>query len=347
MTTALPNPRPSALLGGLLLVAAQVVGCARSRSADDDVNRAMDFARQRALASCEAIARCGCPGPNEAIRCRLSFDDADLLNAELISALEEGRVTFDQDAASRCLSATSETCPASADLAGFASPPGVCRSVYAGPVPAGGACTFDEECSGGARCAIESDAPDAVGRCEPRLDAGDACRFHDQCAARDSAVAQCLDDDGMPRCGASPVQADRGEDERCGTWFEDGRLQQAACSAMLRCAAGICVPKLPLGTQCSASSDCACGARCVFGSQGGCTPLEIRTQAGDSCGVLPELVAECDAERLACVDGVCRPKGDGSSGSVCDPQQAFGACDDGLGCSGGMCTPFSFPSAPP
>lgn len=339
MTTALPNSRPSALLGGLLLVAAQVAGCARSRSADDDVDRAMDFARQHALAWCEASARCGCPGPNEAIRCRLSFEDADLLSAELISALEEGRVTFDPDAARRCLSATSETCFAAVDLAGVATP-GVCRSVYAGSVPAGSECAIAEECNGGARCAIESDVPDAVGRCEPRLDAGEVCRSHDQCAARGSAVALCLDDDGMQRCGASAVQADRGEDERCGTWFEDGQLHQATCSVMLRCDAGICVPKLPLGTQCSARSDCACNATCVFGSQGGCTPVAIRTQAGDSCGVLPGVVAECDAERLACVDGVCRPKGDGSSGSVCDQQQLFDVCDDGLVCSGGICTPL-------
>jgi hypothetical protein len=326
--------------GRLLCIAlAAFAACGKSTDdRDDTLPNGADFGREWALATCDAGFDCGFFDANFRLRCRLGYEAA-ARELELEAALHRGTTRYEPDRAEACLQAARETC-----MHGEA---GVCQHVFTGTVAPGGACVVDEECVDGGAC-VGSDAPDSPQFCESRRAQGEECGNAIYCAANPGEVAFCEDFDGSQRCYAATTVQEVAEGESCGMWplEASGEVEVFFCAAGLRCASGVCGSLLEAGDPCESDEDCGRDAICMSGEYG-CTPILIREEVGDSCGLdletIPGVHEDCDADTLACVDGVCELKGDGSEGSICDERQFAYGCDEGLACESSHCVPSDRP----
>jgi hypothetical protein len=237
----------------------------------------------------------------------------------------EGRIAYDESSAEECRE-LGESCTL--------GKPGVCADLWEGTVPTGGTCTTAVECAGLATCWYDSDS-EGTGTCEPMLEPGEPCTTADRCAAHGTENATCIDVNGEKQCRVSVPLPDAVEGSRCGAWLEGDELVQAGCVQGAFCnEEGICTTFFAPGEACELNGiGCGNEAQCW----GTCLPIVTRDAEGEPCGVEDELVGDCNPEWLACVDGVCEPKGDGSQGAICDVHQYFNACDEGLDCRSGRC----------
>lgn len=281
--------------------------------------------------SCDFLYACGVWTTNDYYRCRSTIDDDGVSSgtpSEFEQAIFEGRIVYDERAAEECRSLGSSC------ILGDA---GVCMNRWEGSVPTDGACTLSAECAGLARCQYTSDFED-TGRCVPLLEPGEPCTpdlVPQICVARGAERAACIDVNGESQCRASVPLPDGPAGSRCGAWLEEDELVQAGCMPGNFCSdEGSCTPFRALGEPCALNSnECGNEAECW----GTCVPIVTRDQEGDSCGYGEDVIEDCNPEWLACLDGICEAKGDGSKGSICDDHPFFNDCNAGLECPDGHC----------
>lgn len=340
---------------GLLAIplwAACTRGIAEHAGEDDPgpiprVETVEDLQRAILLEGCYAIARCGYAGANQRARCEIRVN-ALPRGSLLFPTLARDAVGVDTELGAECLRFLRESC---ADVL-----PGACRDAFVGTVSLGAQCFSSEECEGDGFCFAENRA--GIGRCEERSAPGEPCEVDDECSSHGSSVAVCFAGDetvadaGAPEssrtCHARPVASDRVAGQFCGTWLDHDELRIATCNAATYCAEGVCVDNAVVGGDCL--EKCEAGALCVplpprpgepspgpF-NPGRCIPFVVQTDVGDPCGAVSEPFLDCDARTLACVEGRCQRKGDGSEGSVCDLGLRGIDCDSRR-CEAGRCAP--------
>lgn len=137
------------------------------------------------------------------------------------------------------------------DLEGAGSMSDKCERVYVGTVPIDAACEKDYECGQSAICAPVTAGGSSVRVCAVAIPKklGDFCADPGSVCAGGSWCAPVKD--GAPQCAA---QGARGA--RCDL---AGPVDQ--CAPGLRCTSpGLCDDRLPAGSRCTSSDDCAAGA---------------------------------------------------------------------------------------
>lgn len=251
---------------------------------------------------------------NLAVRCGLAADFAtcrklrrdDLIDPNIIAAVEAGGVVYDGSAARTCLEATFASCDRSIVVL-HRNAPAACAEMFSGTVASNGPCGLDQDCIS-QRCSnadcLANGTP--TGTCigdAPRMSTvGEPCQFNNDCFASycDSAALTCL---ALLGAGASCID-------------------DSQCEVGLTCR-GSCVALAGTGGPCTTDNDCerigdycASGTCVAFALAGGdCTSAACipgyRCDATMHCVLGPELGEHCSAP-LYCVDGSYCDSGTGT-----------------------------------
>jgi hypothetical protein len=181
------------------------------------------------------------------------------------------------------------------------------------------------------------------GTCADPVAASGRCSDHEDCAASELCVGG--------RCEApAPIGASCDGVDRCvlGAACEGGSCRSTglrcvlggadACGSGAECRTGsttTCQSRRGLGEPCSSEDACARDLTCDTASTGTCTTLP---GAGEPCGFrcAPGLV--CLTEDFS--SAICAPpRRAGESCAGVSTRDGGSACEDGLGCVGGVCGP--------
>lgn len=327
-----------------------------------------DLPRAWAETFCSAVTECVGPTLAElflgASDCVTTFEYGfeDGAMADLQSAIDSGRVSYDSSKVGDCLAEIEASGCAALD-----NPmPDACNEALEGTVEDGGDCSLDFECMGRSFC---DRAPGTCpGECSPPRAAGGDCTDNAHCEAGlvcSNETSRCVApagvgepcEQGEPQCesGLLCIGADddagtpgscrtRGEvfvaaeGETCdlegGTWCQEGLscviTEASLAGVTLECQAEVaagasCFVGLP--DQCPSDQYCA-GHNLMLGMpEGTCEPLP---GSGDPCAEV-FLGARCAADHV-CVSDVCRPVQRNGESCMDDSQCYSGNCD------GGACT---------
>ncbi len=254
------------------------------------------------------------------------------------AGLLAGTLTYDPDAARRCLDMIDRACGMMADPLSNVM---FCREAVDGAVPEAGACIWDSECAGDAFCDADPSASDGcAGTCTPRRGPGDGCDDLTECSTVANSVGFC---GALETCIEVRLSAARaGLGEPCGTVEESAtEWTRTGCAVGLYCRAepdgsATCAEPLAPGEPCDYREVCRTGYLCESDGGGAtCLPVAILGE-GDRC--TEREATFCDSlERLFCADtGTCEPLPDGLEGSVCrgDTCQEDLFCDAEAGALG-------------
>lgn len=284
---------------------------------------------------CSAYVRCGLI--SDANTCRSLLGREFEIDADVLAAIDNGSVVFNESEARLCLAGFGGTCEGNR----INDENDHCDLVFEGTVAAGGACGISEQCVSG-QCSIPS-CPDACcyGTCvgdapPPRPRIGEACgtypcidSFCDSttliCTARKGIGAPCESENEcaqgtctgvcttLPGPGEPCVQRDAltecnsiglycGVDNECVPYALDGETcgQTTICSPAYRCVGSICELQPTLGDSCTSN--------CIDGSW--CDPSTQRCAAPQPDG------AQCESNNQ-CI-GDCE-FGSGSAGTCVTP----------------------------
>jgi hypothetical protein len=269
---------------------------------------------------------------DDAATCRSIDPDADI-DADLLAAVEAGKVIYHPDKARQCLNGIGATCDANAFTDNAAQ--AACEATFEGTVAAGGQCAMNEECRS-RDCDIPA-CPDAccqgtcVGDTPVRSPVGGTCE----------SSSQCIDS----YCDF--------QTSTCAAYKPTG----AACTSSSQCAIGGCVDSICIelpgpGEACSPNLGGAnCGdlgytcsttsMTCVpYGLTGDpcatsreCSPLYLCGPAA-TCALRPRLNETCDPAASGCIDSsYCEP-----TTSVCTtPKPDNSPCMDDNECTSDNC----------
>lgn len=288
---------------------------------------------------CNTLVRCGIV--SDVATCR-GLDFEEEIDPELLVAVENGTVLFDESEARLCLaSLAGATCTQDA----LEADSGHCDLVFSGTVAAGGACAINAQCIS-QQCSMTSCPVEGccIGTCVgdtaplPTL-IGDSCAnegcdegFCDQttliCTARQPAGASCTDDNqcisdncglvctdlpglGEPcMLGSGGAQCNSiglycGASSTCEAFALEGEAcgQTVACSPFYQCVAGSCTLLPTLGDTCTLDS-----RGCIDNSW--CDPATLRCAApqadGATCQDNDECAGRCDFDTMTCItDPIC------------------------------------------
>ena len=264
-----------------------------------------------------------------------SFDDLERL-------VEEGTVTYDRAAASRCLGALSTSCSLPDSMFAVED----CNEVFQGTIEEGGPCSRGEECMGDSYCDHGPSGNACPGTCQPKVAAGEACNDSGTCAVGDADGVECDFAAASPVCIRVEIGAAAGVDGACGEVesAEPNVRTEIPCMAGLWCdrESSTCKAPIALDQPCSGNSSiCVEGSLCLPGAGAGstCRAIEVVRTEGGQCSredPAPPL-RFCDPfSGLVCgAGGTCELIGDGSVGAPCDSGD-FGnaSCNEGLICDG-------------
>jgi hypothetical protein len=307
------------------LLAALSSGCPSSNTGGLPMTQ---FSAEFGTAACDALEACA----GETVA-RVFIDAAGGCDSAFIApyrnaaeplieeALARGTVVYDPVAARACLDAL-EANPCSLTNNGSAAL--ACQAVYEGMLPAGGACSLNEECGVDQFCSIEGACP---GTCQARRSSGQACTDERHCAAG----LTCRE--GM--CVAPAMEG-------------AGCTELGGCTLGMLCSGGQCRPndEVLVGTEgasCNLMTGplCADGFSCVVDTvaAGGATFVcRAAVAAGADCRL--GVPAQCPAGQ-ACAgtdlmrldfDGTCAPV-PSTEGAACD----LSGCAAGLRCTDDVC----------
>lgn len=197
------------------------------------------------------------------------------------SAVEAGRLSYDQARADACIAATYG---ASCEQLDFAQPT-ACFGWVAGLVQEGGSCFSDRECAAG-WCNTNA----CPGTCTAFVAAGSQCSAREACGPGN--VCSYIPASATNTCAAATLGSAAGQP--CGNWGP-------GCAAGLFCdGSRTCRERLPAGATCTQWYECQAGLGCdaSYPNTGICRPL---AGPGESCA------------GAICGDGLyC-----GASGSIC------------------------------
>lgn len=308
----------------MLAALAASVACGRSIG-PAPAPEGLEFWREHALVACEVDYACARLNENSAQRCRL-YAEATPPDRKLEAALRRGTVEYHPARAAECFATMRDTC--------ITENVGACQHTLTGRISVGRACTLSDECEKGTRC-VGDDESGTNSSCVPDIPHGDLCGALVPCPVLPGEVGLCETLDGTARCYVASTIKRAVLGEPCGMSDpnEKGEVELTRCDNYLRCGEGVCTSVLEAGDACDSHEDCGPDATCAWDV---CVPIVVRDHEGDSCDfddvTNPQLFEDCNVDYLACVDGRCQVKGDGSEGSVCDRWQSLYACNDGLDC---------------
>ncbi|WP_164015272.1 hypothetical protein [Pyxidicoccus trucidator] len=308
--------------GVRLAVIALAVGLAACGGDDPE-----DFGEQVVEAFCEREARCGVYASadtcEESLRQR-GWETWMGLGTRYEAALESGRLSFDEEAAERCLDAIRDRdcrLPALSEAAmsrGIEYDPS-CQVLRAQRTE--GACLAHAECGESGFCRY-TEASGCQGTCTPRHGEGGPGEWPEHCAP------------GLVPGADGTCQRARGEGETCHEVGEDAS-RDPPCAAGLWCDRGsnTCRPTGAEGDACAFEQDRPCGASFIC-EAGRC---ERRPPEGRACTAPAaqsalqahrcqrDLFCDADAEQ----PGTCRERRE--EGAAC---RNFSECATDLYCAG-------------
>ena len=282
--------------------------------------------------------------------------------AQLLSAIDAGRVKYHADKVQACLDEVAGNGCAQLTQR---EPPS-CEAALEGTVPQGGDCTLDAECEGEQYCKVGDACP---GKCAPYAAAGEPCKSNDHCQsglacddnghcvapARLGELCQqgepdcapgllCLGEDstaGTPGKCYSPDQALKGElGDACA--FTDGTLCAVDYSCEITSASpvgGTCVARVAANAACRAAipDECPADQYCKLGQNplepGVCTPKPV---AGEKCARGLGSAGIC-APYVRCDDGLCRDIAHAGEDCHDDDTCYSGHCVNGACVTGNSC----------
>jgi len=241
--------------------------------------------------------------------------DLATLNADIAS----GKVGYDGVKARICIEAFERLygsaparCRRSEQVPYSTADSEACAAVFAGTVPAGGACFYAEECAGGGSCE-QTDA---------------ACTRGQQCCA-----GTCL---------AKPAPIPVGG--ACAAAFDQTCVDGAFCYMATPTAPLTCLmPSKIEGTACTSAFLCASPLFCDLDPATGMGTCRRGAATGASCNSSVSFGA-CDDLRDYCdeVTGTCKSRV--AAGGICDPQQ-LANCVGYTVCQGTTCVARPGPGA--
>ncbi|MCP3136472.1 hypothetical protein [Pyxidicoccus xibeiensis] len=334
-----------------------------------------DFGSRAVEALCEREARCGVYSSEDACEQELrrwSWDTWLGLGTRHDAALESGRLSYDEDAAERCLDALREGDCRLPALTPATHGPGIeyepaCRLLRADK--SGGDCQSHLECGEDAYCAYAQEAT-CQGTCKPLGPEGHPASAQHQCAPG------LFIGEGLQACERPAKQAEPCYEAR------EGGARERPCAPGLWCdreGSGKCEWTGAVGDACGSPSDARCGTAFVC-KDGRCAR---RGREGASCRApgAGNLVSTACQQDLFCdgepqESGTCRKRraegtpcrnhrecaGDlgcmGAApdsgvwgtcgkrpalGEACAPEGDLNICGGRLGCASGKCLPFVHP----
>jgi len=282
---------------------------------------------------CDVISQCqgSFGGSRQACIDQFAADFEDTTVAQWKAGVERGTFVYDESKMGACLDAFKAQGCAAMEASG---PPAACDEALVGKVAAGGACQFDEECTGGQASYCDTSAA-CPGTCAAYL-AKDA----------DCSSGQCAD--GLD-CVASKCTPRAGLNEACGGQDNINCIGSLNCDWDPNGNSGTCkAPVAPTLVDLDASCDpgngvmCKDGLSCVltaFDSTNGTTTQVCKAPAaaGGACGMgYPE---HCPANQYCAgvsipttMEGTCAPLA--GEGQTCVDQQSGTGCQEGLSCDG-------------
>jgi hypothetical protein len=227
---------------------------------------------------CELAGKCCSNLGTESSTAACRSSVSAVIGAEQDS-IDEGRASYDADAAEKCLS---ELDAFMASCAPTTERPEVCSSVVRGKLQPGDACALDTDCApasqGTAACKVEDGATHGVCVELVAPAAGVAC---DQTVCDRDPTLYC--DFGSGTCVLRPVAG-----QACSV--------EVPCADGTSCLATTCVADQPLG------GDCSLGARCMQGSYCAGGKCVAQKAAGEPC------TGTASNECLSACDGtICEP----------------------------------------
>ncbi len=290
-------------------------------------------------AYCSTYVNCGLV--DDLALCRTLNTDVEI-GAELVAAVEAGKVIYHADKARECLNGITGSCDRTELNRGNSSL--ACDDTFEGTVPAGGQCAIDEECISSS-CNVPA-CPDAccqgtcVGDAPPvRPRAGESCAMTANCVDSfcDQATTTCTPYLANGIACTSTNQCDDGAcvNGICTALPNTGEACMASQTSSSTCldlgdtcsaTTNTCVPYGLDGDPCTTARDCSpiytCGAD---------QTCQLRPRLGDACGgTLTTCIdhSYCDATTMRCT----APQPDGAT-CTSNQQCASGDCDDA-----GQCT---------
>jgi hypothetical protein len=283
-------------------------------------------------AYCNLYVMCGLI--DDVATCRAIYNEGEL-DADLLAAVQAGKVIYHPDKARECLNGIGASCNANTFSNNDAQE--ACDATFEGTVGAGGQCALSEECRS-QDCDIPS-CPDAccqgmcVGDAPVRVAVGGVCE----------SSSQCIDS----YCDFSAATS------TCTAYKQAGQ----ACTSSNQCAVGGCVnmicSALPgPGEACSSNlggANCAnlgytCSVTsmtCVpYGLTGDacatsrdCSPIYV-CGTGGTCVLRPRLGETCDPQASGCIDrSYCEP----TTSKCTAPKPDNSPCMDSDECASGNC----------
>lgn len=315
-----------------------------SEANDDEDDQELDtlavaeFVHEAADKSCTTFSRCLGAGADAALSgqtCaeRRGFVLEDTF-ADLEPLIDEGRVTYDEDAALDCLQKIAaldcDELPNAAELP--------CLDAIGGTVAIGDACDRDLECEGNTFCALAAACP---GTCTARHGQGEDCEKEAECDAALACVGgRCL--------APAAAQAACGPDSPCNATAlcVGANVAQGIDGTCIALADAFAANE---GDSCSftTASYCAPGLSCVvaaIGHTGGAVSNCEKPAGRDgACNFgFPTPCPEsqyCDAEPASGgTEGTCRDLP--GEGETCVAISGAPPCGAGLGCVERVCTPI-------
>lgn len=306
-----------------IAVAALLVGCG-SKSGPSSM-LVDDFALKVATWGCGIVSKCSFQVANYSVQaCLQTYNPA----ADLKTAINAGRATYDGSQAQACIDALNGlSCSA---LTGSINPPPACRAALKGAVAAGGSCRstwVDFDCVSG-YCQTGS-AASCSGTCAAYAQQGGAC----------SATIKC--DVGLVcsngRCSPPPAQGGNGATCNPNNQGSDC-ISGYYCFGAPSATTGTCTAQVAAGGACGADLNHALAALNLAGGQCGsglvCKGLIIDNTTGSVtpgiCAIPVDEAASCTPASAGkstvtgCKYGLVCPSG------TCARPPASGACANDL-----------------
>lgn len=283
---------------GLVLVGyfgAGVVGCNGKETTDaghvTGSVRNSEFATQYAASFCQGISSC-CAANAIAFdskSCESSL--AAQANAVLAARMADPKITYDADAATRCINSIHDANVACTDREQYRSADDPCDFIFRGTVPLGGACSENAQCESaeGQRvrcdqgvCTIETSTPSmgdgphaklgepCASTCTNSANGGWGCTNAGNSAP--TIDASCWTDEGLYCGNAGSCVAVPNLGEACAL--------SNYCPMGAYCSGGTCVAQLSSGSCASNTSACSASSYCDTTSQQ-CTPKKSDGSACD------------------------------------------------------------------
>jgi hypothetical protein len=255
-----------------------------------------DLASRLAAALCEGIVDCCRAGGffTDTASCKASMESQ--LKALLAVRLANQNVSYNPEAAGRCVAAYRNAAVACTNRDLFSDIGTTCAGVFAGTVALGSPCTTDDECVQSSTQYVTCDA----GICtnsgvDMSMGEGPHAKLGDTCGSTCERYG-----DGATGCGATGTASPTSS---ASCWVNDG----------LVCGAGlVCVDVPTLGESCAPSYHCAEGAYCNAGicaaqiDTGSCASNSIACSGASYCDTASQMCTPKKADGVVCdSDGQC------------------------------------------